>query len=217
MKNDISKLCADSLRSYLNDKHDIKLKSGLAHEIVAAIFGYKSKAALLADTQYSLSNLDKAAFILLTPPTAFVNQRLKSLNELPPNLPPSSILAEGIYPVITSNQAFLKKVKPTFRDLAISLAGEKLDQHVGHLIMSPTPQWITDVRIETTEAEVLLTVTFYYPTEAEKRHRYCTVDIKLPRIAGNIGYGTPEVMPTFYSGKFRDPDYNPKFEVPLSL
>jgi hypothetical protein len=33
MQHDITKTCADSLRSYLNHKHGIKLKSGHAHEI----------------------------------------------------------------------------------------------------------------------------------------------------------------------------------------
>ena len=49
MQHDIPKLCADSLRSFLSDNHGIKLKSGHAHEIVAAFFGYKSKISLLAD------------------------------------------------------------------------------------------------------------------------------------------------------------------------
>lgn len=79
--------------------------------------------------------------------------------------------------------------------------------------MNPAPQWITDVEMETTEAEVLLTVNFSYPTDTGKRSRYSKVDIKLPRIAGNIGYGRPEVMPTFYSGQFRDPDFNPDFGI----
>lgn len=213
MQHDITKLCADSLRSYLNDTHGIKLKSGHAHEIVAAFFGYKSKIALLADKQYPLSNLEKAEFILLNPPTPFVDQRIRSLDALPANLPPSYILAEGIYAVITDNKALLEKIQPTFRDLAISLAKERLDQHIGHWRMNPAPQWITDVEMETTEAEVLLTVNFSYPTDTGKRSRYSKVDIKLPRIAGNIGYGRPEVMPTFYSGQFRDPDFNPDFGI----
>jgi len=213
MKYDITKLCSNSLRSFLNDKHGIKLKSGHAHEIVAAFFGYKSKIALLADEKYPLTNLEKAEFILLNSPTPFVDQRLKSLEGLPPDLPSIYVLAEGIYSAITGNEVFLKKIQPNFRDLAIDLAKERLQQHIGHWKMNPAPQWIIDVKTKTTEAAVLFTVAFGYPIDGGKRSRYSTVDIKLLRIAGNIGYGEHEIIPTFYSGQFRDPDFNPDFDI----
>lgn len=215
MQHDITKLCADSLRAHLSSKHGIKLKSGHAHEIVAAFFGYKSRIALLADKKYPISNLAKAEFILLDPPTPFVDQRLKSLEGLSPDFPPSYMLVEGIYSVITGDRELLEKIQPSFHNLAISLAEERLNQHIGGLRMTPAPQWITDVEIKTTEAQMLLTVTFYYPTYDGKRSRYSKVDVKLPRIAGNIGYGTPEIMPTFYSGQFHDPDFNPDFGIEL--
>lgn len=211
MQHDITKLCAGSLRSYLHDKHGIQLKSGHAHEIVAAFFGYKSKIALLADKQYPLSNLEKAEFILLNPPTPFVDQRLKNLEGLSPDLPPSHILAEAIYSIITNNKELSGKVQPTFDDLAITLADARLYEHIRHWRMTPMPQWITEITLGETEAEVSLAVIYYYPLDAGNRSRYCKVDIKLSRIAGNIGYGTPEVMLTSYSGQFHDPDYNPDF------
>lgn len=208
MQHDITKLCADSLRSYLNDKHSIKLKSGHAHEIVAAFFGYKSKIALLADKQYPLSNLEKAEFILLNPPTPFVDQRLKSLEGLPTELPPSYILAEGVYAPIAAEKGGLERFWPTFRDLAIFLTEECLRQRMKSLGLNPKAlQWITDVDMEATEAGVFLTVNFDSPTNIGKRSTYSKVDIKLPRIAGNIGYGRPNVMPTFYAGKMRDPEF----------
>ncbi len=126
MQHNITKLCADSLRAYLNNDHSIKLKSGHAHEIVSAFFGYKSRIAMLADKNHPISNLNQAEFILLNPPTPFVDQRLKSLEGLPPDLPPSYILAEGVYPVITGDKDLLDKIWPTFRDLATYLAEERL-------------------------------------------------------------------------------------------
>jgi hypothetical protein len=204
MQHDITKLCADSLRSYLNDKHGIKLKSGHAHEIVAAFFGYKSKIALLADTQYPLSNLEKAEFVMPNPPTLFVDQRLKSLEGLPLDLPSSVGLIKGVYAPIVDDKKMLEKIWPTFHDLALHLAEERLQQHIGHWRINPAPQWITDVDMETTEAEILMTVTFDYPTDAGGLHRYSKMDIKLPRVAGNIGYGNTEVIPTFYSGQMRE-------------
>ncbi len=214
MQHDITKTCADSLRSYLNEKHGIKLKSGHAHEIVAAFFGYKSKIALLADTQYPLSNLEKAEFVFLNPPTPFVDQRLESLEDLPPELPPSHILAEGIYPPIVAEAGILEKIWPTFRDLALALAEERLSERMKPLGINPkTLQWITDVDIKATEADVLLTVTFDSPMNGGKLSRYCKVDIRLPRIAGNIGYGEPDIMPTFYSGQMHDADFRLKHGI----
>lgn len=211
MQHDITKLCADSLRAFTLEKYGIKLKASHAHELVAAFFGYQSKNAMLADIKFPISNLAKAEFILLDPPPPFVDQRLKSLEGLSPDLPPSHILAEAIYSIITNDKELLGKVQPTFDDLAISLADARLYEHIGHWRMTPMPQWITEITIDETEAEVSLAVIYYYPLDAGNRSRYCKVDIKLPRIAGNIGYGTPEVMLTSYSGQFRDPDYNPDF------
>lgn len=213
MQHDITKLCADSLRSFLSDNHSIKLKSGHAHEIVAAFFGYKSKISLLADEIYPLAKLDQAEFILLNPPVSFVDQRIQNLEGLAPDFPPSYILAEGVYSVITNDKGFLEKIQPSFNDLAIAFAKDRLQQHIGHLGMKPTPQWIIDVTSDTTEALALFTVSFNYSTADGKQSRYSKIDIKFPRVAGNIGYGMPDIMPTFYSGQFRDPDYNPDFDI----
>ena len=214
MQHDITKLCADSLRSYLNDKHGIKLKSGHAHEIVATFFSYGTKIALLADKQYPLSNLEKAEFIILNPLIAFVDQRLKNLEELPPGLPPSYILAEGVYAPIVADKQFLGKIWPTFRDLAIALAEDRGHEHLRVLGANPKDMnWITDVAIKTTESEVLMTVIFDYATNTGKQLRQSKVEIKLPRIAGNIGYGKPEVVPAFYTGRARDPDYRQKHGI----
>ena len=213
MQHDIPKLCADSLRSFLSDNHGIKLKSGHAHEIVAAFFGYKSKISLLADETYPLTNMDQAEFILLNPPVSFIDQRIQNLEGLAPDFPPSHILAEGVYSVITNNKDFLEKIQPSFHDLAIAFAKDRLQQHIGHLGLKPTPHWIIDVTSDTTEALALFTVSFNYSTADGKQSRYSKIDIKFPRVAGNIGYGVPEIVPTFYSGQFRYPDYNPDFDI----
>jgi len=62
----IAKFCADYLRAFTNN-HGVKLKSGHAHELVAAFFGYKSKAAMQADTLCSIENIGKAEIFVLTP------------------------------------------------------------------------------------------------------------------------------------------------------
>ena len=76
-----------------------------------------------------------------------------------------------------------------------------------------TLQWITDVDINTTETDVLLTVTFDSAMASGKLSRYCKVDIRLPRIAGNIGYGEPDIVPTFYSGQMHDADFRLKHRI----
>lgn len=214
MKNhDIVKLCADSLRTFLIDKHGIKLKSGHAHEIVAAFLGYKSAISLRQDTQYPITHLDQAEYILFDTSSIYVEERLKSLEGLPPDLPPSYILAEGIYTVLVAQEGLVKKLWPGFHDLAVSLAEEALQQRIGHLRITPAPQWAIDVKKEFKPTEVLMSVAFDYPTNEGKQFRQAKIDITLPRIAGNIGYGKAEVVPTMYSGHMRDPDFRLKLGI----
>ena len=75
----ISKICADSLRTFSNEKFDIKLKAAHAHELVAAFFGYSSKNALLADKKYPINNLDQAEIIVMIPDD-FIDQRRRDLH-----------------------------------------------------------------------------------------------------------------------------------------
>ena len=74
MKREISKLCADSLRTLASEKYGVKLKSAHAHELVAAYFGYGSKNALLADENHPISALAQAE-IVVTMPDEFFNKR----------------------------------------------------------------------------------------------------------------------------------------------
>lgn len=214
MKNhDIVKLCADSLRAFLIDKHGIKLKSGHAHEIVAAFFGYKSAISLRQDTQYPVTHLDRAEYILFDTPGVSVEERLKSLDGLPADLPPSYILAEGVYSVLVAQEGVVEKLWPDFYDLSLSLAEEALQQRIGHLRMNPAPKWIIDVQKEFKPTEVLMSVAFDYPTNEGKPFRQAKIDLTLPRIAGNIGYGKAEIVPTMYSGHMRDPDFRLKLGI----
>lgn len=220
MQHDITKLCADSLRSYLNTKYDIKLKSGHAHEIVAAIFGYKSRIALLADKKYPIDNLAKAEFILLEPSISFIDQRLKNLEGLSLDLPPSPILVEVVCSVIKDNAPFLKKIQSGFRELALLLADECLNREMKMWRMdSQDLNWIKDVTVKELEAEVLMTVSLGYHTNAGESLRHRKYVIHLPRVAGNLGYGEPEVQETHYSGdarRYSDEELLKKYPVVLT-
>jgi len=211
MKNhDIVKLCADSLRTFLSEKHGIKLKSGHAHEIVAAFLGYKSAVAMRQDTRCPITSLDQAEYILFDIPTSLVEQRLASLTELPPDLPPSYVLAEGIYSVLVAQERAGERLWPSFHDLAVFLGEAALQQQIGHLRMNPAPQWIIDVEKEFTEEAVLMNVAFDYLATDGKRLSQAKINITLPRMAGNIGYGKATVVPILYSGHMRDPDFRLK-------
>lgn len=210
MKHSITKICADSLRAYLNEKHGIKLKSGHAHEIVAAFFGYKSKIASLSDSQFPLDNLESASFVVVDPTITWIDQRLASLEGLPFDLPTSEAILKGIYQGLSSHSSLSEKIFHDFHGLSLSIADERLKQHTSHLWINQPVEWIKDVKIERTEAVIMAVVTYDYPTNEGKRHNYCSVKIDFPRVAGAIGFGDPNVLPTFYSGQMRDPEFRMK-------
>lgn len=216
MKLEITKACADSLRAFTQNNYGIQLKSSHAHELVAAYFGYASRAAMLADENSSISNLTDAEIIILNPPTLFVDQRLKNLENLPSELPGSDILAEGVYAPIVADEQFSEKIWSNLHDVAMALTEERAQtfEMFGNDLKGTDS--IADLVIKTTESEVLMTVTFKYPANANKQLRHSAVEITLSRIAGGIGYKKTKVMPVFYHGNFSDPDFELKHGITWS-
>ena len=215
MNFEITKACADSLRTFILNNYDIQLKSSHAHELVAAYFGYASRAALLADKKCPVENLDDAKIVILTPQPLLLEQRLKTLENLPSGLPSSDILASTISKTITTNERLPQKVWSDIKEMAISYAEDRVFYNEKMMRMigidggfdQRTLDWLIQVDIRTMETDVLITVTYDYPAKAKKPMRHASVVVTLPRIAGNIGYGEPEVLPTFYSGHMSDPDF----------
>lgn len=107
MSEVISKCCADSLRTYTLSK-SIKLKPTHAHELVAAFFGYKSRAALLKDNKYPISELEAAH--VLVPDLNLMDERRKDLQDLPIYLPDTRELAEVIISALETGQYFAGEV-----------------------------------------------------------------------------------------------------------
>ena len=203
-QHDITKLCADSLRAFALNNHGIKLKPSHAHELVAAFLGYQSRAALLADTKFSINNLSQAEFILVNPSENLVDLRYKDLQDLPPNFPPSYILAEGFYPTLLAEKWILEKVWPTFHDLAVHLAEERLHERWKMWGIDPKAiKMEMDVDIEHKEDKVLLTVVAGNHTSDGEHLRDSKYVITLPRIAANLGYGKPKVEESLYAGMAR--------------
>lgn len=213
MKLEITKICADSLRAFTQNNYGIKLKPTHAHELVAAYFGYSSRAALLADQQCPVSNLSSADVLVLNPSIPLIDQRLKDLADLPPGLPPGHILAEGIYAPIVNDELFSGKIWPGLHEAARSLVEERAAEfrmfgnNIGEM------DWISDIDIRTTDTGAAISVVFDYPTNSAKAQRYSKVEITLPRIAGIIGFAKQEVKPIFYYGHTTDPDYRLKFGI----
>lgn len=207
-QHDITKICADSLRAFANDNYGIKLKPSHAHELVAAYLGYKSRAALLADSAAPIGNLRQATYIVLAP-TAPIDQRRQELEELSPELPDSYILSEGVYSGLISEKLLLKKpwptIWPTYEMLAAALTDEYLrQQSMQYAHYKPTGE---GVKVEHSSEGMLLTVNrFYQVDEFDTLYQrmdephiinvYLRTIIKLPRVAAHIGYGMPHITST---------------------
>lgn len=90
----IQKECADRLRETYRALSGKKLRSGHAHELVAAYFGYGTAAALQSDAVFPLSSLDEAE--ILIPDIQGMDSRRVELAQLPADLPSSKDLADVI-------------------------------------------------------------------------------------------------------------------------
>tara|TARA_Y100000815_G_scaffold264356_1_gene279910 strand:+ start:2450 stop:3166 length:717 start_codon:yes stop_codon:yes gene_type:complete len=111
----IQKECADRLRETYLDLTGAKLKSGHAHELVAAYFGYGTAAALQADAAYPVDGIAAAA--VLIPDLALMDRRRDELNQLPADLQPVDDLAKQITAYLVDEGYFSGKVWHN-RDLA---------------------------------------------------------------------------------------------------
>ncbi|WP_158828994.1 hypothetical protein [Mucilaginibacter lacusdianchii] len=213
MKLEITKTCADSLRAFTQNNYGIQLKSSHAHELVSAYFGYKSRAALIADKQCPISNLPDAEIIILNPATSLVDQRLLSLENLPSELPSSNILAKGVYAPIIADEQFSGRVWTGFQDLALTLVEERAKEFRMFGKNIREMDWISHVDLQTIQSGVRMSVIFDYPTNTNNPQRYSKVEIELSRVAGGIGYTKLEVKPTFYYGHMADPNFRLKHGI----
>ncbi len=200
MQQDLSKICADSLRTFTNEKCDIKLKAAHAHELVAAYFGYPSKNTMLADSKYPISNLAQAEIVVMAPDD-FVDQRRKNLHGLSSELPDSYTLGEAVYGSLFSDEWWASPYPPfrSFEKLAIFLV-ENNDafREVFKFYRGVPMHHIVEVKDE--EDDVTLTVFHAHQTSTGEMLGDGKTTINLPRVAGRIGYGKPQVSVEQWSG-----------------
>lgn len=201
----IAKLCADQLR-VISNNYGVKLKSSHAHELVAAFFGYKSKAALLSDTLASIENIRQAqTFVLI--PSPFIEERRKCLIDLPSDLPDTYTLGEEMFTFLAAQKMLVANSFASWVHLAEALTNEYL-QINGNLILpknfGPTenarnifnkPVYEFNPKLETTANGVKLTVSnrYYGSSHVNFQPIDVVLTIKLRRIAGHFGYAKPEI------------------------
>jgi uncharacterized protein YozE (UPF0346 family) len=191
MQHEITKKCAGSLRSFVQNNYGIQLKSSHAHELVAAYFGYSSRAALLADTSCPITNLRQAEFVILTPP-APIKERCKELKGLPENLPHD--LAEGVYlPLYDEEDKWiLTKIWPNLEELGKALADQNLKSKTTFFSDQRVQRQGVKLEFENDAVAIVVFreyVSSYLTLTPGKNMLKGVVDVfNLKRVAGFIGY-----------------------------
>jgi hypothetical protein len=203
MQPKLFKSCADSLRTFSKEKYDIKLKAAHAHELVAAFFGYSSKNTMLADTKYPISNMGQAEIIVMTP-DVFIDQRREDLQELSSELPDSYTLGEAVYAFLFYDEWWASPYPPfrSFEKLAKHLV-ENNDAYKNVFKFYRDVPMHHIVNVEISENGVLLTVLHSHRTSTGEMLGDGKTTINLPRVAGHIGYGKPQVSVEQWTGGAR--------------
>lgn len=203
MADDVSKVCSDFLRECYPG-----LKATHARELVAAYFGYKSHAALLADKANSLEFLDMAA--VLVPDVYIVNERRDCLNGLPEQLAHSYKLVDELTQFLQSEELFTGEVWEC-DDVGDFVIDEYLPEHLSpdldielEKVIVSTNAVFEDISydradVDETRNSITVTVTGSYSGYSldDKDFSGDSIDMEitvhLPRCAGRIAFEEPEI------------------------
>ncbi len=198
----ITKLCSDHLR-FIAENHGVKLKASHAHELVAAFFGYKSRAAMLANKQYPLSNLTQAEIIVM-PSTDFIDQRRTKLHGLSPELPDSHTLGVANYQHLSIGEWWTSPYPPfkNFEDLAKYLVDNNEAYKNAFKFYRDVPVHHI-VEIKDGKDVVTLTVLHCHRTSDEGMVGVGQTTIKLQYVVAYIGYGKPQISVELWTGGAR--------------
>lgn len=212
MPLDISKSCSDFLRSSLLTDVGEKLQASHARELVAAFFGYKSHAALLAEKAYPVDALGEAK--VLVPNIPLIEQRRSSLQGLPAGLYASPVIASKVSDFLVAQQYFKGTVR--LDDSLESYVVETLLRDEDAQIMDALSGVMAETNaefglefgeyevIDTVEAEdaVTLTIRGEYCGSADTERPFCgdqidvTGTVELPRVAGHVAFAEPDISVT---------------------
>jgi hypothetical protein len=206
--SDITKLCADFLRNHLATQYSHKLKSSHAHEIVAAFFGYRSRAALLSDIDYPVSALSTAT--VLAPDIPLMGLRIEQLND-------QSLSRHDAMGIAELLSEFLKQSKHFDGEIWLALnledyiTGDLLFTKDSHIMdelsgvmaetnaeFSSMPQY-EDAEIEEFDHAIAVSVSGTYEGEQHEDKPYSgdtidfEVNIILTRAAGKRGFSDCQI------------------------
>ncbi|RSO55917.1 hypothetical protein EA756_12275 [Acinetobacter lactucae] len=208
MNIDLSKLCADFLRQNHATQSTEKLKASHARELVAAFFGYKSHAALMAEKIYPLDQLDEASIFI--PDIPLMNDRRSKLNGLPNDLTQSIDIAKYLSDMLTDEglcggEVWLYEKLETYisevllpdcqTDIDNQLSGVMAETNAGFF----DAPYYDNVQIEDRGDELVATVKTQYEGDSMDEKPFCgdtldiVVQVTLPRIAGKRGFYNFEI------------------------
>lgn len=139
---------------------------------MAIYFDYSSRAALLANKNCSVANLNDAEFFI-THQLLLVVQRLKTSKNLSSGLTSIDIFCAAIYKTITLIEKLSKKIWANINEMAIASAEdrvfhtEKMERMMEFDGLHQRElDCLIQVNIKTRETDVLLTVTYDYFAKA---------------------------------------------------
>lgn len=221
MLQDIPKMCADSLRNFTQKNFNIKLKATHAHELVAAYFGYQSKNAMLADTKFPISRIGEAKIVIMIPDSE-IERRKNSLKDFPSDLPNIYDLGEPIYSSLFLGKHW-KSPTPPFR--SFQKAAKFLIENDYNF--NEVFKFYRDIElhhiVSVLKDSDCITLSVVHATrEKEKEDSFIgngETIIKLPRVAGHIGFDEPQIIVGKWSGgarkrfMLRDSKLNPEAQI----
>jgi hypothetical protein len=207
MTTDISKACSDHLRSFVAASAGSPLKASHARELVAAFFGYKSHASLLAEKKYAISDLPLAQ--VLIPDLRLIEVRRKCLSDLPKTLPDSMSLASELSTHLVQQNHFAGKVwlHNSIENFVTKVLLREGDARLMHDLYGIQPEANTEIdhviykSAKVIEDDEMLTIevsgrytghsyvglSFYDgPTDMD-------IEVELYRVAGRAGYLDPVI------------------------
>jgi hypothetical protein len=202
-----SKLCADHLRATLDSSST--LKASHARELAAAYFGYKSHAALLADTRYPIVNLTDAS--ILIPDVPMLSMRITQLKGLPKDLPPpmelAKICGEAISGDCFGGEVWLYDSLENYLMEVLLIREDGCIQDCLSGVMAETNAYFDDAYYDDAETSddgdiVAVSISGVYSGESHPDRLFCgdqidmKVEIELYRCAGRRGFADLDLSAT---------------------
>lgn len=203
-QQEISKICADSLRSLSIDKYGVKLKASHAHELVAAYFGYPKKNTMLADEKYPITNLGKAEVIVMISPD-MIDKRREELKSLSIDLPGSYDLGEAFYSALFQDHELYSSNMAPFKSM----------EHLVAYFVSNSEHWKNVfkilgkievkniIKVEENEDFVKVLAIHTSQVSENELQGFGQTTFSLKRVTGKIGFEDPEYQIEQWTGGLR--------------